>query len=101
MTKPGERLESTQQELVRPKVDQTNGDGELRGCGEEGESDDDKIFMEMFDERKEIDGEEEANRGRGSVVEGKGEMGNEGDGLSQEGAQEEKEREKREEYRKD
>ena len=40
----------------------------------------------MFDERKEIDGEEEANRGRWSVVEGKEEMGNEGNGLSQEGA---------------
>ena len=82
MPKEGSCLNSTQQELVRPKTEkQTKVKFELRGCEEKEENDDDGIFMEMFDEREHIEEEEQKNERDGNVVR-EIEEGDEGYGLS-------------------
>lgn len=68
MPKEGTCLNSTQQELVRPKTEkQTKVKFGLRGCEEKEENDDDIIFMEMFDEREQIEEEEKKNERDGNV----------------------------------
>ena len=49
--------------MIAEKKGKQGQEGELRGIMREDASEDDRLFMEMFDGREGIDGEERQNEG--------------------------------------